>query len=459
MIHFFCSVVNNAAGVVQNSAKCVIIFPYDRKEPEKDMKKTPGEILASYAPGLPDPFYAKLFRVLLSCASIGKRADFVYHFDKKAMKGKQVLILADHASTDSYIWALKGYPFVEPNVVMGYQNILRRGLFHVFLKVGVIPKKLFIPDVSTVRSILRLKKLGASFVLFPEGIQSMDGSVMPTNPATMQLVKKLGLDVVLVTSFGAYLNRPRFDSCYRHGPMEFHYELLFTADELNEMSADELYARYLAKFRYNDPEENARRGCVYRGKHENAYGLDKILFVCPDCGKEFTLKVEGDSVVCSCGRRVRVDERYALIPEGGDFPFSRIDEWFRFGRETVRREVMKEDFSLSYPAEYLTLDQVTLGDDRCVKLGEGTVTLCRRGFNYDGTKNGEHVSITIPIEDMPSAPFVSGTANEFFFGEEYFRFVPKNDPRLSVKVLLAVEELHRLVDPVWRKYGDDVYFR
>lgn len=424
------------------------------------MKRTPGDTLASYVPGLPDPFYAKLFRVILRCAAFGKRARYVYHFDRKSMKGRQVLILADHASTDSYIFAILGYPFVEPNVVMGYQNILRKGLFRILLKVGVIPKKLFIPDVSTVRSILRLKKQGASFLLFPEGIQSMDGSTMPTNPASMQLVKKLGLDVVLVTSFGAYLNRPRFDACYRRGPMEFHYEILFTAKELEELTEDELYKRYLERFRYNDFEENARRGSVYRGRHENAFGLDKILYVCPKCGKEFTLSVNGDTVECVCGSRVRVDETYALKPVNDpDYPFSRIDEWFRFQRETVRREVSDESFSLSYPAEYLTLDYRVLGNDRCVKLGEGTVTLNRNSFRYDGTKNGEPVSILIPIEDMPSAPFVSGTANEFFFGNEYFRFVPMNDPKLSVKILLAVEELHRLSDPVWDRYSEDVYSR
>ncbi|MCR5611158.1 MAG: hypothetical protein K6F68_04920 [Clostridiales bacterium] len=423
------------------------------------MKKTPGEILASYVPELPDPFCAKLFRLILRCDAFGKRAKFVYNFDKKAMKGRQVLILADHASTDSYIWAVLGYPFVEPNVVMGYQNILQKGIFRLLLKVGVIPKKLFIPDVSTVRSILRLKKQGASFLLFPEGIQSMDGSTMPTNPATMQLVKKLGLDVVLVTSFGAYLNRPRFDSSYRHGPMEYRFDILFTKEDLEKMTADELYESYLARFRYNDFLENSRRGCVYKGRHKNAYGLDRILFVCPKCGKEFSLSVGDDSVVCACGSRVRVGGDYALHPSEPGFPFKRIDEWFRYERELIRCEVSKDGFSFSYPAEYLTLDYEVLGNDRCVKLGEGTVTIDRGSFRYDGTKNGETVSISVPISEMPSAPFVSGRANEFFWGEEYYRFVPKEEKKLSVKILLIVEELHKLTDPVWKEYSDDVYSR
>lgn len=423
------------------------------------MKKTPGEILASYVPGLPDPFYAGLFRLILRFAAAGKKARYVYRFDKKAMKGRQVLILSDHASTDSYIFTVLGYPFVRPNVVMGYQNILQKGVFRILLKVGVIPKKLFIPDVSTVRSILRLKKQGASILLFPEGIQSMDGSTMPTNPAAMQLVKKLGLDVVLVKSFGGYLNRPRFDSSYRHGPLEISYELLFSKEDLEKMTEDELYGRYLERFLYNDFLENEKRGFAYRGKHENAYGLDRILFICPKCGREFTLKVEGDSVVCSCGSRVSVDGTYALHPSDPAFPYKRIDEWFRSQREAVRRIVAREGFSISYPAEYLTLDYEVLGSDRCVKLGEGTVTIDRERFLYEGTKNGSAVSIAVPIAGMPSAPFVSGTANEFFYGNEYFRFVPKEDPKLSVKILLIIEELHNLSDPVWKKYSEDVRSR
>lgn len=422
------------------------------------MAKTPGMIMAEYVPKLPDRRAARLLRLVLFAASIGNKVRFTYGFDRRELKGRQIMILADHAATNSYLYVLRGLNFVQPNVVMGYHNIFQRGLFRLLLACGVIPKRLYTPDVSAVRSMLRLKKEGASFLLFPEGIQSMAGSTMPTDPAAIQLVKKLGLTTVLCRGYGAYLNRPRFDSGTRRGPMEFTYEILFTEDELSRKSEEELYQKYLSRFRYNDFEWNRERLNSYRGRRPNAFGLQKILFICPRCGREFTLSSQGSDIVCSCGLRVRVDEKYLLsAADGVKLPFEGIDGWFLWQRAVMRGEIRREDFLISYDADYLTLDEDRLGSDCTVKLGEGRVTLNREFLRYEGTKNGESVSFEFPIASIPSAPFVSGKGNEFFIGRDYFRFVPKTEKGLPVKVLLAAEELHNLSDPARRRVSEDVY--
>ena len=166
----------------------------------KKNKKTPGEIIESYEPALPTKTAAFAMRRLIGAATFGSGVKYEYLFDKKAMKGRHVLILADHASTDSYLYVLRGYPFVEPNVVIGYQNIFIRGIFGLFLKCGIIPKKLYEPDLRPVISMLRIVRAGGSLLLFPEGIQSMDGSTQPINPATAEFVKRCGIDVVLCKS-------------------------------------------------------------------------------------------------------------------------------------------------------------------------------------------------------------------------------------------------------------------
>ena len=421
-------------------------------------KKTPGEIVSEYVPKKPKPLYAFLVRALIAISTVGKKAKFTYHFNKKEMRHKQVIILADHSSTDNYLYAIKGYPFVSPNVVIGYHNIFVKGLFRILLGAGVIPKRLYTPDMSTAISILRLIKHGASVMIFPEGIQSMAGSTQPINPATAALLKKCTVPVVLCKSYGAYLNRPRFDGEYRHGPMEFSYELLFSKKDLGEKSADEIYDILIDRFRYDDFLWNSKKKYVYKGKHQNAFGLDRILFVCPRCGKHFSLRIENDDIVCVCGNRIKVDGSYSLIPyEGSSLAFERIDEWFQWQREVVRREVEKPGFSFSYEAEYQTIDTQTIGNDNCVSLGEGRITIDAEHFVYDGTNEGERFVLDIPIIAIPSAPFVSGHANEFFHNNDYYRFIPKETPALSVKILLMIEELHNLSDDIWRKACSDVY--
>ena len=46
--------------------------------------------------------------------------------------------------------------------------------------------------------------------------------------------------------------------------------------------------------------------------------------------------------------------------------------------------------------------------------------------------------------------------NEFYYDGVFHLFTPTADPRLAVKVLLAVEALHNLDDPVRRKACEDV---
>ncbi|MBO7375966.1 MAG: hypothetical protein J6V01_02580 [Clostridia bacterium] len=416
----------------------------------KKNKKTPGEIIESYEPALPTKTAAFAMRRLIGAATFGSGVKYEYLFDKKGMKGRQVLILADHASTDSYLYVLRGYPFVEPNVVIGYQNIFIRGIFGLFLKCGIIPKKLYEPDLRPVISMLRIVRAGGSLLLFPEGIQSMDGSTQPINPATAEFVKRCGIDVVLCKSHGAYLNHPRFDPVGRKGRLRFTYELLFTADELKELDAADIGRCLTDRFRYNDFAENRRIGSVYRGRHKNAYGLEKILFICPFCKKRFSLKVEKDRVVCECGAGVRVGTDYSLIPDDGlKLPFEGLDGWFAYERDQVRKDVSEPGFALSYPARLCRLNTSGRGGEVTL-TGEGRVTLKRGSFLFEGTENGAPVSYDMRTDRIPSAPFVSGRGNEFFYKGEYFRFIPKDRPGLPVYCLLAVEELHDLDDPKWR---------
>ncbi len=418
---------------------------------------TPAERLAAYRPALPTRGSAIVLRLLIGALVAFKKVKFEYLFDKKRMRGRPVLLVADHAATDSYLYVLHGWRFSQPNVVIGYQNLFVPGLFRIFLKAGIIPKKLYEPDLSTAVSMLRLKKNGASFLLFPEGIQSMDGSTMPVNPATAGLIKHLGTDVVLCKSRGAYLADPRFDHGNRRGPVSFSYSILFEKEELDSLSEDEIYTRLLSRFVYSDFAANEKEKLVYRSKYGNARGLEKILFLCPVCGRKYGIRTEKDRIICSCGNAVRVDETYSLIPEEGSaLPFSRIDSWYAREREEVRRETSDPGFLLSWRADIYSLVTDRLSKNDCRRDGEGILTLDPEKLVYEGTRRGENVRLEFDLRRIPSMPFVSGTGNEFFYKGEYFRFVPKAPSPLPVYILMAEEELHNALDPVWRKFSEDV---
>jgi hypothetical protein len=273
------------------------------------------------------------------------------------------------------------------------------------------------------------------------------------------------MDTVLCTSHGAFLSTPRFDTIKRKGHIEYNFEMLFRKEEFKEMSEEEIYGRLLEKFRYNDFKWNSEKQYKYKGKVPLAHGLDNILFVCPRCRKQYTMRVEGDSLVCDCGSVVTIDDCYNMIPndmcgsgvnDKAAFPFKRIDQWYQWQQDLIAEEVKHEDFSMSEDVTYLKLNLDDLRKGRYIYAGEGRIELDREHFRYIGTKDGEEVDLTFEISRMPSATISKDQTNQFYYDGEYYRFVNKVDQRRSVKIMLAVEALNEMGDPDRRKAREDV---
>ena len=343
--------------------------------------KTPLEKLQSYVPELPSRRSWLVSKLITAAFQFFRPAEFIFDSDADRLKGKQVMILAAHASADDPLHIFYGYPFRRLNAVMGTQNIIRKGLFRLFLENGVIPKKLYVPDLRTVKNILRIIKKGGSVLLFPEGIQSMDGSSHSLRPGTAALVKKAGLDTVLCTSRGSYLSRPRYDKHFRRGRLEYHFELLFSGEDLTKLPEEEIASELEKRLQFNDFKWNAEKQCEYKSKVSLAEGIDRILFICPKCGRQFSMHTEGSRLKCSCGNSIEIDSRYNLIPdEGSSLPFRRIDEWYKWQEEIIKAEVMKEDFRMEYEAEYRAMAGTGRRIEAFPAVGEGRVGLDRHSL-------------------------------------------------------------------------------
>lgn len=421
-------------------------------------RRTPGEILQDYVPDIPVKSAAVLTRTIMRLITVGRPAVISYGFDKREMKDRQVLILAQHASRDDPYYVNAAYPFVQPNAVMGMTNVLIPVMFRLLLADGVILKSLFEPDLTAMRHLMRLHKKSASFLLFPEGIHSVDGSTQPIHPATARLIKKLAMDTVLCTSHGAYLSTPRFDADNkRKGRIEYNFEMLFTKEELREISEEDLYARLLEKFVYNDFKWNSNNQYSYKAKVPLAHGIDNMLFICPCCGRKFTMHVEHDRLLCSCGSAVTIDDRYNLIPDDSrDFPFRRIDEWYRWQQDTIAEDVRREDFLLTEYAVFNKLNTEDLRRGRFITAGEGRIEIDRDHFRYTGTDDGKDVDLKFEISRMPCASVTKAMANEFFYDGVYHQFAVKSGPGHAMNLMMTVEALHDMTDADRRKAREDV---
>ncbi len=406
----------------------------------------------------PNPFLAVIVQFCLTVIAKLNGAKFIYEYDKKAMKKQPVILLAGHASRPEFIYVLSGFGRRDVHVVCGYQNICHKFIYPIMIRLGVIAKYLYQPDLNSAKQMLRVVRDGRSLALFPEGIQSTSGSNHPINPATMDLLKVCKLPVLLCTSEGAYLTKNRYSRDKKRGKMTFRFRVLFTGEEVKTLSKEELYDRLLKEFAYNDFEANRRNRVKFVGKTPNIEGLSNIIYRCPACQSEFQLHVEGEQMRChSCGFTVGMNEYYDLLPIKGDLPFADIDQWYKWQRQKVHEEVKDPHFRMTMKTDLYTISDKSLRWKRNnhVLLGKGQVTIDRDALVV--TNEQGEVILHCDMKAIYSLTFALDDELEFYYHNEYYILCPTEQKHQRIKWTIAAEEIHNLGDPEWAKVSQDAY--
>ena len=408
----------------------------------------------------PNPILMAIGMWVLGILNRRYKVDFSYDYDPKSIQNQPTVLLSAHASRLEFIYTVYGFGRRDINLVCGYQNIVKKGIYGIFMAMGVISKYLYQPDFMCVKNMLRVLKRGGTIGLFPEGIQSTSGSTHPINPATAQFIKSSKANVVVCTSKGAYLATNRYSSDRKKGYIGVDYKLLFTPEMLEELTKEQIYEQLLESIRYNDFAFNKEARHKYVGKLPNAAGLDKILYKCPDCQKEYTLHAPHDTVRCdACGFEVGVNEYYDLVKIKGQEIPEDIDEWFKWQRRCVAREVKNENFEMTLKGSLCTLklDKLRKPPKNREVLSVGKATLNPRGLAFEGELDGHKVAFNFDAKSVYSITFSTKGFLEFYHNNDYFMIVPEETTQCLIKWTLAAEEIHNLYDERWRAACEDVY--
>ena len=385
---------------------------------------------------------------------------FSYDYDIKSIKNQPTILLSSHASRLEFMYTVYGFHRNDINVVCGYQNILQKGLYHILIQFGVISKYLYQPDFVALKKMLRVLRRGGAIGLFPEGIQSTSGSTHPINPATAKFIKSSRANIVVATTKGAYLATNRYSGERKKGYIGVEYSLVFTPKMLEELTEEQIYNKLLEKISYNDFAFNKTARNKYVGKKSNAYGIDKILYKCPDCKEEDTLYVDDDTIVCqNCDFRVKVNEYYDLVDIDGKVKSFDIDVWYKWQRRCVANQIKDDNFKMCLKGSICTvkLDKLRKPpkDRRVLSIGELTIT--NQELTFKGTLDGEAVDFNFPAKSVYSLTLTTEGFLEFYHNNDYYIIVPDEEAKGLIKWTLAAEEIHNLYDEKWRAACADVY--
>ena len=373
------------------------------------------------------------------------------------VKGPYILI-SNHASRADYLFN-SAYLKERVNHVLGYNEFFRSHLSGTVNGVSCIPKKNFVFEVKPMMRMKRIIEQGGVVSIYPEGMSSISGANQPVASGTGNFLKKMGVPVYYSLIKGGYLSCPKYNTTDRPGTVESVLDIMFTVDDLERMSAEEIEDRVNELLYHDDYEWNKKKKYHYKTKGKAAEGLDTLLYYCPKCKKDYVMRSEGDKIYCSeCGNGATLDDTYEMHPFSKEcvIPATQT-KWFRIQRENAKEEVKDPNFEIKVKVKLGMLPDYELLKNKETSeiVGEGELTLNRSGLTYVGTRKGEEVTLNVKLADLPTYGMCTDVTRFYtFFDGIFHEFYPEHN--IVMKWFLLTEELHRLMGGKWQDFKFDV---
>ena len=312
-------------------------------------------------------------------------------------------------------------------------------------QIGCISTNKFVTEMSLIRDMVyATKTLNSSVVMFPEAGYSFDGRTVPLPDTLGKMVKMLGVPLCTIITHGAYHRDPLYNNLQkRRVKVTADMKYLLSAEEIKEMSAEEIQEIILKEFSFDNFSWQRENKIAIKEEFRADY-LNRLLYMCPNCKSEGWMVGKGTDISCpKCGKSYHMDEYGVLSAKEGKTEFSHIPDWFDWQREQVREEILKGEYMVDLPVDIL----MTVTDYKFYRVGEGRLRHTVDGFVLDGC-NGElhyeHKPLCSHTINSDFYFYQIGDVISFGNTEHLFYCFPKTEGDVVCKVRLAAEEIYKI---------------
>ena len=313
--------------------------------------------------------------------------------------------------------------------------------------VGCICTRKFTSDTVLVRQIRKVLDNRDIAVIYPEARYSLCGTTAVLPASLGKLCKLMKVPVATLICHGHHVNSPFWNLHDRHvKPTEADFSLVFTPEQLESMSVDEINDRIVEAFQYDDFAWQKERG-IRTPYEKRAEGLQKVLYQCPHCGTEYKMKAGGTHLWCDhCGKEWEMTELGGLRALEGETEFSHIPDWYEWERSNVRKEVREGRYSTGeLPVHVYSLPNAL----KFIKLGDGKMVHDGNGFRVWGTDfDGDPFEMVLPVPSLYSCHIEYeylgkwGDCVDLNTLQDTWYTYPYNCDFAVTKMALATEELY-----------------
>lgn len=357
------------------------------------------------------------------------------------------LLISNHGSFVDFAAAKKVMGWKNCNWLVSIEEF--NGREWLMRSIGSMYKRKFTKDITVVKHMLTaLKK--RSVVIYPEARFSLAGINEQLDGALGKLVKKANVPVAVLIMRGNFLRSPQWNKKpYRDVHVEGTLTQIVTKKEVETLTAQEIDKRINDIFKYDEYQWQLDNKIVIKSKYR-AHNIHKILYQCPCCGKEFSMKSEYTRLWCdNCGSAWEMDV-YGVLRNEKDSAFDRmVPEWYKWERENVKKEVESGQYHFS---DTVRVEQIMSSHEGFRDIGTGTLTQDENGFTLNAKlKDGTTLELNRPVNSMYSCHIEynfkkRGDAVELCTLKDTYFLFPQNYDNVLTKLHFATEELyHHLV--------------
>ena len=133
--------------------------------------------------------------------------------------------------------------------------------------------------------------------------------------------------------------------------------------------------------------------------------------------------MEKDNIICShCGTKVQVNEYYDLIPINCNKLPKDIDEWYKWQRRCVSKEINNDNFELSLSGSICTLklDKLRKEPHNREILSIGKLILNKKELSFKGKLNEKEVNFNFDTKSIYSLTLTRKGYLEFYNSNDYY---------------------------------------
>lgn len=319
------------------------------------------------------------------------------------------------------------------------------GLNWILRLIGCIPTKKFVTDSNLIRDMIyALQKLKSSVVMFPEASYSFDGTATPLPDSLGRLVKLMGVPVVMIRTYGAFSRDPLYNGLRRRKvDVSADMKYLLSKQEITEKTVQEINDIINKEFSFDNFKWQQKNNIIIKEEFR-AEGLNRVLYKCPHCMIEGAMIGEGYKIRCqNCGKQYELTEHGFMKAEHGETEYDHIPDWYKFQRESVRKEIEDDTYCLKVPVDICML----VNTKSIYRVGEGELEHNKEGFHLTGCEGKlDYWQKPLASYSLYSDYFWYEIGDVICIGDAnvlYYCF-PKNAGDIVAKTRLATEEMYKI---------------